>query len=133
MWITHAISPSQLQWNEVCQMKFSEKSKQEILNIVEPMMDSCLEGSNEDDHSKHVRDFTERLRNIVTPENLKAQLSYRPRGYFTRREFVSMFRRKESVGIVWRQYISTTDDEFVNHAIFVERDNRILIDHCLIC
>ena len=60
-------------------MSFSELSKKEILDLVEPIMDNCLEGSNEDDHAKHVRDFTERLKNIVTPENLEAQLTCRPR------------------------------------------------------
>ena len=105
----------------------------EILSIVEPMMDNCLEGSNEGDHAKHVRDFTDRLKNVVTPENLKSQLSYSPRGFFTSREFVCLFRKKNNVGIVWRQFLSTTDDEFVNHAIFVELENKILIDHCLIC
>ena len=105
----------------------------EILSIVEPMMDNCLEGSNEGDHAKHVRDFTDRLKNVVTPENLKSQLSCRPRGFFTSREFVCLFRKKNNVGIVWRQFLSTTDDEFVNHAIFVELENEIFIDHCLIC
>ena len=108
-------------------------TEEEILSIVEPMMDNCLEGSNEGDHEKHVRDFTDRLKNVVTRENLKSQLSYRPRGFFTNREFVCLFRKKNNVGIVWRQFLSTTDDEFVNHAIFVEIENEIFIDHCLIC
>ena len=54
----------------------------EILSIVVPMMDNCLEGSNEGGHAKQVRDFTDRLKNVVTPENLKSQLPYRPRGFF---------------------------------------------------
>ena len=32
-------------------------------------MDNCLNGSNEDNHAKHTRDFTERMRKIVTPES----------------------------------------------------------------
>ena len=105
----------------------------EILSIVVPMMDNCLEGSNEGGHAKQVRDFTDRLKNVVTPENLKSQLSYRPHGLFTSREFVCLFRKKNNIGIVWRQFLSTTEDEFVNHAIFVEVGNKIFIDHCLIC
>ncbi|MEM7180742.1 MAG: hypothetical protein AAF518_07510 [Spirochaetota bacterium] len=111
----------------------NEKSDADILRIIEPLMDNCLAGSNEGDHARHVRDFTDRLRNIVTPENLKAQLEYRPHGEFTKREFVALFRKRDAVGVVWRQWISANDDEFVNHAIFVERDGRVLIDHCLIC
>ena len=58
-------------------MKFIEMKENEILGIVEPIMDNCLNGSNEDNHAKHTRDFTERMRKIVTPENLKLQLSYK--------------------------------------------------------
>ena len=56
-------------------MIFVEREEDEILRIVEPIMDNCLNGSNEDNHAKHTRDFTERMRKIVTPENLRLQLS----------------------------------------------------------
>jgi len=107
--------------------------EKEILAIVEPLMDNCLEGSNEDDHQKHTRDFTDRMKKIVTPENLKKQLSHNPRAYFTNREFVHLFRRDQSIGVVWKQYISHSTNEFMNQAIFVEVDQRVLIDHCIIC
>ena len=112
---------------------FTEKTEEAILQIVEPIMDNCLDCSNTGNHAKHVRDFTDRLKAIVTPENLASQLKYRPHGVFTRREFVCLFRRRESIGVVWRQFVSSTDDELVNHAIFVERDGQICIEHCLIC
>ena len=60
-------------------MIFVEREEDEILIIVEPIMDNCLNGSNEDNHAKHTRDFTERMRKIVTPENLRLQLSKKPR------------------------------------------------------
>ena len=113
--------------------RFTEKTQEAILQIVEPIMDNCLDGSNTGNHAKHVRDFTDRLKAIVTPENLASQLEYRPHGVFTRREFVCLFRRRESIGVVWRQFVSSTDDELVNHAIFVERDGKTCIEHCLIC
>ena len=114
-------------------MNFLEMDDERVLGIVDPIMDSCLNGSNENNHAKHVRDFTERMRNIVTPENLKMQLSHEPRAFFTNREFVHLFRRQSSIGVVWKQYISTNNDEFMNQAIFVEKDGEILIDHCMVC
>ena len=42
-------------------------------------------------------------------------------------------RRPGRVGVVWRQFMTKADGEFVNHAVFVEKDGRVLIDHCLIC
>lgn len=114
---------------------FAEKSDAALLAIFDPMMDYCLAGSNEIDHEKHVRDFTERLRAIVTCENLEAQCaSYQPRlGHFGRREFVCLFRRERSIAVVWRQFFTKSDDEFVNQANFVLLDGRVLIDHCLVC
>lgn len=112
-----------------------DKSDEELLAIFEPLMDNCLKGSTERDHAMHVRDFTDRLRAIVTPENLAAQCEagQASHGHFDRREFVGIFRRKDRVGVVWRQFFTKTPGAFVNHAVFVERDGRILIDHCLIC
>ena len=66
-------------------MNFIEMKQEKILCIVEPIMDNCLNGSNEGDHAKHVKDFTERMKSIVTPENLKIQLSQEPRAFFTHR------------------------------------------------
>ena len=108
-------------------------SEKEILDIVEPIMDSCLEGSNEDDHEKHTKYFTDRMKNIVTPENLKIQLSQKPRTFFTKRKFLHIFRRDKSIGVVWKQYTSNSSDELMNQAIFVEVNRKILIDHCIIC
>ena len=114
-------------------MKLPNLSEDEILSIVEPIMDSCLEGSNEGDHKKHTKYFTNRMKSIVTPEELKRQLSIEPRTYFTDRQFLNVFRRRDSVGIVWKQSISSCDDELINQAIFKEVEGKILIDHCMIC
>ena len=59
-------------------MTFINMNEKEILDIIEPIMDNCLEGSNEANHQEHTRDFTDRMKNIVTPENLKTQLSHIP-------------------------------------------------------
>ena len=114
-------------------LDFYNLSTEKILNIVEPLMDNCLEGSNEGVHEKHVRDFTDRMKNIVTPEELQKQLSDKPRTYFTDRQFINVFRRRDSVAIVWKQSISSCSDELINQAIFKEVEGKILIDHCMIC
>ena len=92
-------------------------------------MDNCLAGSTKRDHAKPVRDFTDRLRAIVTPQNLAAQLeSDQPtKGYFAERELIGIFRRPGRVGVVWRQFLTKAEGEFVNHAVFVEKDGRVLM------
>ena len=96
-------------------------------------MDNGLEGSNEGDHKKHTKHFTNRMKSIVTPEELKRQLLIEPKIYWTKREFVCLFRTSDSVGIVWKQKTSSSNDELINQAIFKEVEGKILIDHCMIC
>ena len=115
------------------EIKFSNLSLDEILKIVEPIMDNCLEGSNEGNYEKHTQDFTERIKSIVSPDELQRQLSNEPRVYFTEREFIRLFRRNNSVGIVWKQLTSLNNNELINQAIFKEIEGNILIDHCTIC
>ena len=114
-------------------MKLSDLGLEEILNIVEPIMDNCLDGSNEGNHKKHTRDFTDRMKSIVTPDELQRQLSSYPKVYFTNREFLHLFRRSNTIGIVWKQFTSSNNDELINQAIFKEVEGKILIDHCMIC
>ena len=54
-------------------MELASYSDSEILAIIEPLMDNMLAGSTEIDHAKHVRDFTHRLKVIVTEDNLSRQ------------------------------------------------------------
>ena len=114
-------------------MILKEKNQKQILKIIEPIMDNCLEGSNEGNHKKHTRDFTDRMKSIVTPEELEKQLSSSPKVCFTHREFLHFFRRTDSVGIVWKQFTSLNNDELINQAIFKIIKGNILIDHCMIC
>ena len=65
-------------------MKLSDLDLDQILNIVEPIMDNCLDGSNEGNHEKHTRDFTDRMKSIVTPEELQRQLSSNPKAILPR-------------------------------------------------
>ena len=89
--------------------------------------------SKSDNHEKHTRDFTDRMKSIVTPEELQRQLSSNPKVYFTERRFLNLFRRTDSIGIVWKQFTSLNNDELINQAIFKEVNGNILIDHCMIC
>ena len=115
------------------ELKLTDLDLDQILNIVEPIMDNCLDGSNEGNHEKHTRDFTDRMKSIVTPEELQRQLSSNPKVYFTERGFLHLFRRTDSIGIVWKQFTSLNNDELINQAIFKEVNGNILIDHCMIC
>ena len=112
----------------------AQQSDEHILAVVNPLMDNLMDGSREIDHAKHVQDFTDRMKEIVTAERLEAMCKdYQERiGYFEQREVIGIFRRANSVAVVWRQWSSKTDDEFVAEVVVVERDGRYLVDHAMI-
>ncbi|WHZ20964.1 MAG: hypothetical protein OJF47_000076 [Nitrospira sp.] len=47
-------------------MDLAHKSDEEILAVAGPIMDNLMEASTDIDHERHMRDFTERLKALVT-------------------------------------------------------------------
>jgi hypothetical protein len=43
----------------------------EILAVANPIMDNLMDASTAIDHARHVRDFSERMQRVVTPEHLQ--------------------------------------------------------------
>ena len=113
---------------------FEHLTDDEILELVEPIMTNMMAGSTEINHAKHCRDFTERMLCIVTPEHLRwVCAEYQAKwGYFGHREFVALFRRSDSVAVIWRQHCSRTSDVRVAEAVFVSEGGRIMIDHAMV-
>lgn len=112
-------------------MDLATRSDEEILAVIDPMMDNLMAASTAIDHARHVRDFTDRLKAIVTPEAFdKICRNYQAKwGLLGEREFVALFRRESSIAVVWKQFCTETDDEFVAELVLVEEDGRYLIDH----
>ena len=108
-----------------------KKSDNEILEIINPIMDNLMEGSTEINHEKHTQDFTERLKNVVKKSGFDIMCKgYQSRwGIFQERTAVAVFRRENSVAVVWKQECSKTDDEYVAEAVFVKADGKYLVDH----
>lgn len=115
-------------------MDLANKSDEEILAVANPIMDNLMSGSTEINHEKHVRDFTDRLKSIVTKDYLeKVCKRYQSEwGFFSKREFVAVFRRPSSIAIVWKQWCTKQDGEFVAEMVLVENDSRHLVDHAMI-
>ena len=115
-------------------MQLAGLSDAEILAVANPIMDNLMQASTEIDHAKHTRDFTERLKAIVTRERLEEICArYQPDwGYFSDREPVAVFRRPDSVAVVWKQYCTRAEGEFVAEMVLVEQDGRHLVDHVVV-
>ena len=73
-------------------MMLSHQSDADIMAIANPIMDNLMAGSTAIDHAQHTRDFSERMKAIVTPEHLQyvCQHYQAQWGYFTERELVAI-------------------------------------------
>ncbi len=115
-------------------MKLLSKIDADIIEILESIMDNLMTGSSEIDHAKHTQDFSARIKHHLSPEQL-AQIcnDYQSRwGHFTTREFVYLFRRADSIAVVWKQHVSKIPDELVAEAVFKEENGRIVVDHAFV-
>lgn len=52
--------------------------------------------------------------------------------FFTNREFVSLFKREDSIAIIWKQNFSKIKGDFVAEAVFIEEDEKIVVDHAFV-
>jgi len=115
-------------------MNFEEMSEEEILDIANPIMDNLMNASTDIDHERHTRDFTDRLKGIVTRDYLqKVCEDYQAKkGFFGERKPVAVFRRPDSAAIIWRQSFTKVQGEFVAEMVLVHQNERFLCDHAMV-
>ena len=115
-------------------MELAQKSEADILAIANTIMDNWMAASTAIDHERHVENFTDRLKAIVTKEHLaKVCRQYQSeKGYFGDREAVAVFRRPHSVAIVWKQRFTKQAGEYVAEMVLVENGSRCLVDHVMV-
>lgn len=106
----------------------------QILSIANPIMDNLMDASTEIDHPRHVRDFSDRLKRIVTKDYLETVCKdyQSDKGYFENREFIALFKRPQSAAIIWKQTFSKAKGEFVAEMVLVHQDGKFLCDHVMV-
>jgi hypothetical protein len=115
-------------------MNFMEMSENEILAIATPMMDNLMQASTDIDHVKHVRDFTDRAKGIVTKEHLAwvCQKYQSEKGTWTQRELITVLKRPDSAAIIWKQFCSKAEGEYVAEIVLTYQKGRFLVDHAMV-
>ncbi len=115
-------------------MTLETMSDAEILGIAEPIMDNLMDASTAIDHARHVRDFSERMKGIVTKEYLQrvCEKYQREKGFFSRREAVAVFKRPGAAAIVWKQWFTKAPGEFVAEMLLVEKAGKYLVEHAMV-
>ena len=104
-----------------------EKSDKAIMDIVDPIMDNLIQASSDSDHERHVRDFSDQLKAIVTEDNFREQCKgyQETLGFFSKRELVGIFRKEKNVRVFWRQWYTKSQDEFVAYIAVWKHGNNI--------
>ena len=112
-------------------MNFEEMDEEQIVAIANPMMDNLMEASSYIDHQRHVKDFTIRLKSIVTKEHLQrvCEQYQSEKGFFSDRDLIAVLRRPNSAIITWRQKFTKVRGEYLAEMILVHKDGKYLIDH----
>lgn len=115
-------------------MTLERMCDEQILAIANPIMDNLMEASTAIDYERHVRDFTERLKSIVTREHLQrvCEQYQREKGCFSQREPIAVFKRPGAAAIVWKQWFTKTQGEFVAEMLLTEKDGKYLVDHVVV-
>ena len=115
-------------------MSFDGLSDKQLWDIANPIMDNLMDGSTEIDHSKHCRDFTQRLLDIVTPAYLDkvCQKYQAEKGFFSEREPIALLKRPDSIACIWKQYFTKAPREHVAEMVLVNKGGRFLVDHVMV-
>jgi len=115
-------------------MDLAQKSDAEILAVVGPIMDNLMDASTAIDYERHTRDFTDRLKSVLSKDALQSicEQYQNAKGFFAKREFVATFRRSESVAVVWRQWFTKAPGEFVAELVLVQQEGKYLVDHVMV-
>lgn len=112
-------------------MDFLALSDEQVLAIATPIMDNLMDASTRIDHKAHVRDFSRRLKHIVTESYLQQVCaSYQQeKGVFKTREYMAVFKREHSVVVVWRQTFTKAKGSYLAEMVLLEEDGQIVCDH----
>ena len=115
-------------------MNFQEMSEKEILDIATPIMDNLMQASTDIDHPKHVQDFTDRAKAIVTKEHLEwvCEKYQSEKGTWGKRELVAVRKRPDSAAIIWKQFCSKAEGEYVAEIVLIHQNGRFLVDHAMV-
>ena len=115
-------------------MNFLKMSEKQILDIATPIMDNLMQASTDIDHARHVQDFTDRAKAIVTKEHMERVCTkyQSEKGTWGKREPIAVLRRPDSAAIIWRQSCSQVEGEYVAEIVLTHQGSRFLVDHAMV-
>ena len=115
-------------------MDLINKSDEEILKIANPIMDNLMDASTSNDFERHVRDFSDRIKEKYTQEEFQKQCEeYRSKwGIFTDRELVGSTKTQNIVNVYWKQKFSETEDEFLAVLTLSQKNGQYIVERAFV-
>ena len=115
-------------------MNFEEMSDDDIWGVANSLMNNLMDASTEINHEKHISDFTDRMKNIVTKDYLQkiCEQYQAEKGFCSERIPVAVFKRPDSAAIVWKQYFTNAPGEYVAEMVLVNQNGKYLVDHAMV-
>lgn len=115
-------------------MDLAKKSDADILSVANPLMDNLMDASTQVDYERHIRDFSDRLKAQLPKERLVdiCREYQSTKGFFSAREFVALFRRPDSIALIWRQRFTKQTGEFVAEMVLIQQGSKYLVDHVMV-
>ena len=99
------------------------------MKIATPIMDNLIQAATDVDYERHVRDFSVEGKQDLTKDQFVSMCSeYQEKwGDFSKRELVGVFRKLANVRVIWRQWCTKSDDEFIASLQLFEKDGCVQI------
>jgi hypothetical protein len=115
-------------------MDLNNKTDSEVLKVANPIMDNLMDASTSGDFERHVRDFSERIKEKFTKEEFQNQCEeYRSKwGVFTDREFIGATTTNKFANIYWKQRFSETDDEYLVVLTLSQKDGQYIVERAFV-
>ena len=115
-------------------MNFQAMSEDKLLSIATPILDNLTQASIDIDPPKHVQDFTDRAKAIVTKEHLEwvCKKYQSEKGVWEKRELIAVLKRPDSAAIIWKQFCSKVEGEYVAEIVIIHQNGRFLVDHAMV-
>lgn len=115
-------------------MNFTKLSKDEILINAIPIMDNLMEASTQLNYEKHIKHFTCRLKTMLCKEQFLdiCKQYQQEKGYFSNRELIDVLIRADSAVIIWKQYFTKKEGEYLAQMVLVNENDKFLCDHALV-
>ena len=115
-------------------MDLINQSDEEILKIANPIMDSLMDASTNNDYERHIRDFSDRIKENFKQEEFQRQCEdYRSKwGVFIARNFIGTTKHKNFINVYWKQQFSNTDDEFLAILTLSQKNNQYVVERAFV-